>query len=283
MKKIFLAFGALTCTAAGAAIGVLATKEYFYRQCEDEIAEMRKSCRDLVKSNMEQANERFDTLKQSVYDFCDEETAKNILKTIIPFDIMEEGDDEEDNEDEDEDDRDNMKIAYHTIVSQRGYRKPDLSELSNTLNPARAERLAEQEHPEDDDEEEEVPEEAFEESEEELTEKPKENSRAPYLIKYEDMGVDEDGRVYDIDTLMYYSGDDTLCDEDERILATRDYVGDCLDMFTGNVIYVRNEKLGMDFEIVWSDKAYANVVMGYISEGEDEKDNPARKERRRRE
>lgn len=281
MKKLFLALGAVGCAAAGAAIGVLATREYFYRQCEDEISEMRKSCRDLVKSNIEHANERFDTLKQAVYDICDDITANRILETVIPFDITDDGEEDDDEEAEDEDDADNMRTAYHTIASryQRSYEKPSLSELSSTLNPARAER----EHPMDDDEEEDLPDEAFEESEEELTEKPRENPRAPYLIKYEDMGVDQDGRMYDIDTLMYYSGDDTLCDEDERILQARDYVGDCLNEFAGNVIYVRNEKLGMDFEIVWSDKAYANVVMGYIPDGEDEKDNPARKERRRRE
>lgn len=275
MKTIFLALGALTCTAAGAAVGVFATRNYYYERSEEEIASMRESCRELVQSTRHAAYCEVDALKDAIVDLCDEQTAKEILKVAIPFDTVYEF-----NEEESEESKTTMKTAYHTITSQLGYQKPSLSELSNSLIPPKEVELAEREYPKEEEDEEDPPEEAFEED---MMEHPKENPRKPYRIKYEDMGVDENGRMYDIDTLMYYSGDDTLCDEDERILQIPDYVGSCLDDFRGDVIYVRNEKLGMDFEIVWSDKAYANVVMGYIPDGEDEMDNPARKERRRRE
>lgn len=75
----------------------------------------------------------------------------------------------------------------------------------------------------------------------------------PKLIKYEDYGEDH---TLETATLLYYVDNDILTTEDEEeIPDPRMLVGNCLDKFgfrdsDENSIFVRNSRLGFDYEIV---------------------------------
>ena len=75
----------------------------------------------------------------------------------------------------------------------------------------------------------------------------------PKLIKYEDYGEDH---TLETTTLLYYVDNDILTTEDEEeIPDPRMLVGNCLDKFgfrdsDENSIFVRNSRLGFDYEIV---------------------------------
>lgn len=71
---------------------------------------------------------------------------------------------------------------------------------------------------------------------------------------------------YDHQALMYYALDDTLTDEDDCILG-QDIVGvDNLEEFsrTDNpAIFVRNEHLKIEYEIIWEDRGtYQSIILG---------------------
>lgn len=70
---------------------------------------------------------------------------------------------------------------------------------------------------------------------------------------------------YDKSTLTYYTEDDILCDEREDIIVDVDRIvgGDALFSFgvsssDPDIVYVRNDDLGSDFEIVRQYQAYQN-------------------------
>lgn len=92
----------------------------------------------------------------------------------------------------------------------------------------------------------------------------------PYVIH-----VDEQHeRDYSESTFTYYAGDDVLCDERDKVIDGRDeIVGDHnLDKFghgSGDpfIVYVRNDDLSAEFEIVKSEKTYAEEVHG-LSHGD---------------
>lgn len=77
----------------------------------------------------------------------------------------------------------------------------------------------------------------------------------PYIIT-EDRYYNEKENVYDKVTLLYYSGDDTLVDENDEVVPNRsDLIGPALYVFTNdpeealNIVYVRNEAVSCDFNI----------------------------------
>lgn len=85
----------------------------------------------------------------------------------------------------------------------------------------------------------------------------------PYLISEDEYYNDRD---FDKDTLTYYEGDDTLADtRDERVDDVKYTIGDALDSFGDDTyIYVRNPRLGMDFEIQCMEQSYQEAIYGYI-------------------
>ena len=101
-----------------------------------------------------------------------------------------------------------------------------------------------------------------------------------YIIHKDEYGETDNNEV----TLSYYGGDDILCDQDDHIIETPfSLVGDCLSHFghgsnDRNVVYIRNEALDVDLEVVKSDKTYAEEVHGFKHE-----DPPRRKTPRRTE
>lgn len=98
------------------------------------------------------------------------------------------------------------------------------------------------------------------------TQKDRDTSK-PYVISYEEFAEEHD--EFSKTTITYYEGDDTLCDErEEPIPDFAYYVGDdALTRFGDmshdkNVVYVRNENISIDFEVVRDQGLYSRVVLG---------------------
>jgi len=90
---------------------------------------------------------------------------------------------------------------------------------------------------------------------------------SPYIITEEDYA--ETHLEYDKQVLTYYEGDDVLTEEgDGTVDEVNSLVGiDSLTKFgkksgDKNVVYVRNRRLAVDFEIVRKEAAYTQVVLG---------------------
>lgn len=88
---------------------------------------------------------------------------------------------------------------------------------------------------------------------------PGEKSRIPYVIG-PDAYFNELSNVFDKETTTYYAGNDTLVTESEEVLMIPDTIGrESLDHFgeyEEGTLFVRNERLGMDFEVVYSEGSY---------------------------
>lgn len=81
----------------------------------------------------------------------------------------------------------------------------------------------------------------------------------PYVITQNECGDGEN----DVDCLIYYDGDGTLTDEMDQVLNIDDYVGeDALEQFVNGLVYVRNNKYGMDYEVRWENGSFAEMVEG---------------------
>lgn len=100
-----------------------------------------------------------------------------------------------------------------------------------------------------------------------------ENPNSPYVISFEEFQVNEEN--HEQTTLSYFAADDTLADEKEQPIDNTEHtVGD--DNLTrfgagskdNNVVYIRNERLGMDFEVVRSTGSYKKEVLGFDDETE---------------
>lgn len=95
------------------------------------------------------------------------------------------------------------------------------------------------------------------------------NTDEPYLISEGDFG--DSMESYDKLTLYYYDEDDCLTDDQEELihnvesLINKDFL---LSFGIGyddpDVIYVRNEKMGADYEIIRLYKSYRESVLGII-------------------
>jgi len=103
-----------------------------------------------------------------------------------------------------------------------------------------------------------------------------------YVIHKDEFGETDNNEA----TLSYYAGDDVLCDQQDRIVDNQyALVADCLNKFghgshDRNVVYVRNEPLGIDMEVIKSDRTYAEEVHGFKHEDPPRKRVPHRREQR---
>lgn len=95
----------------------------------------------------------------------------------------------------------------------------------------------------------------------------KEISEVPYIITFEQFCEDFDH--HDKCTITYYQGDETLVDEEEEIIAdARGLIGEeTLERFghgsdDPDVVYVRNEKMAIDYEVVRQENNYKDLVYG---------------------
>lgn len=90
----------------------------------------------------------------------------------------------------------------------------------------------------------------------------------PYVISLAEFQENEEG--HEQQTLQYYEEDDVLCDSRDQPIDATDYtVGDDnLVRFghgseDGNVVYIRNERLDTDFEVLRSTGSYQKEVLGH--------------------
>lgn len=91
----------------------------------------------------------------------------------------------------------------------------------------------------------------------------------PFVIHIDEKGEND----YDETTLTYYAGDDVLCSSDDTVIDNPDGIVGVinLDKFghgsnDRNIVYVRNNNLAIDIEVVRSDKTYAEEVHGFKHE-----------------
>jgi len=86
----------------------------------------------------------------------------------------------------------------------------------------------------------------------------------PYVI-HRDEYLGED-KGYSQSTLTYYKGDDILCDEHDVPIYNADSIAGPLEFGRGsgdaNVVYVRNERLEAEYEILLDTGHYAVEVLG---------------------
>lgn len=109
----------------------------------------------------------------------------------------------------------------------------------------------------------------------------------PYVISLAEFRENEEG--HEQQTLQYYQGDDVLCDSRDEPIDAVDYtVGDDNLVRFGhgsednNVVYIRNERLDTDFEVLRSAGHYQKEVLG-LEPKEDLRHSQSRRPRRMRE
>lgn len=91
--------------------------------------------------------------------------------------------------------------------------------------------------------------------------------RAPYVISLGEFN--EEMNHFDKTTIYFYEDDEVLTEENEEVINNvNDIVGrDSLEKFgcmseDPEVVYVRNEKLGIDYEVIRLSRSYAETVLG---------------------
>lgn len=158
-----------------------------------------------------------------------------------------------------------QKIAYHKIVKGEGYEPTD-------------EEIEEAEARQDEKE-------AFVEMVEERQNifDSNRDPEKPYLISQDEFLANEAGYIQS--TLTYYEADKVLADEKDDIIDDKPgTVGrEFADAFGHkkhpNEVYVRNEKIQMDFEITRSERSFAEDVLGETEQGETPRQRIQREQR----
>ena len=92
-----------------------------------------------------------------------------------------------------------------------------------------------------------------------------ERNPTPYIISSDDFA---ETNAYDKLTFVYYEEDDTLADESEEIVRDIDgTIGEALVSFGKNsgdpdIVYVRNERICIDYEVIREKKSYQTTILG---------------------
>ena len=93
----------------------------------------------------------------------------------------------------------------------------------------------------------------------------------PFVITQEEFNDNDTN--FDQKTLTYYDGDDVLTDEQDQPLDEMDRVVGVENMLRfghgsgdPNIVYIRNARLELDFEVVHSDGKFAKEVLGFDDE-----------------
>lgn len=100
-------------------------------------------------------------------------------------------------------------------------------------------------------------------------EKKKRDPRVPYIIHKDEYMEGEPG--HEQDTLTYFEKDDVLCDAQDQVIEDQDQMvglGNLSHFGHGSgdkhVLYIRNEELTLDIELIHSDGSYAEEVHGFL-------------------
>lgn len=97
------------------------------------------------------------------------------------------------------------------------------------------------------------------------------NPGEPYVVHRNEHEEGPEGpEEYEKFTLTYFEGDDVLCKEDDSIIEDQDGVVGLVNLSRfghgsddPNIVYIRNDKLKVDLEVVHSDGKYASEVAGF--------------------
>ncbi len=96
----------------------------------------------------------------------------------------------------------------------------------------------------------------------------------PYVVTEDEFG--ENTYNHDQTAFTYYEGDDILTDQRDQVVSdVEETVGeDNLTKFglgnrNSNLVYVRNERLGLDFEINRIEGSYSEISQGFIRHSQD--------------
>lgn len=88
---------------------------------------------------------------------------------------------------------------------------------------------------------------------------PGERVETPYIIGPDEYHEEGSG-VFDKETITYYAGNDVLVTDTDEVLEINDTIGreslEHIGEYESDTVYVRNERLGMEFEVVCVDGAY---------------------------
>jgi len=161
---------------------------------------------------------------------------------------------------------------YHKIVTNYGNKPLSPVGADWSMNEAHAEYCADRMRPTEEEDTEEDNETDEEDNEDPSMETPpsctRDSIEFPYTIPTQSF-VDEFPEFAKI-TLTYYDEDDTLADENENPIDNiAQVIGDeALTQFGSNpddenVIYVRNEVLSIDYEVIRSNLSYKRDVLGF--------------------
>jgi hypothetical protein len=104
----------------------------------------------------------------------------------------------------------------------------------------------------------------------------------PFVLTQEEFN--ENDTSYDQKTLTYYDGDGVLADEQDQPIDDADRVVGNENMLRfghgsgdPNIVYIRNNRLELDFEVVHSDGKFAKEVLGYDDELKHSNKRPVRR------
>ncbi len=82
----------------------------------------------------------------------------------------------------------------------------------------------------------------------------------PYVISQDECGDSNN----DVECLIYYDGDGTLANEMEEALNISDYIGEeNLDKFVDGLLYIRNNRFGMDYEVRWDLGSFSRDILQF--------------------
>lgn len=95
------------------------------------------------------------------------------------------------------------------------------------------------------------------------------SSERPFIITNQEFFEDDDEEDYGKITITYWEADDTLADEREQLIPNiAEVVGHNNLKHFGkgsddpNIVYVRNDKIKVDYEVVKDPRSYSTVVLG---------------------
>lgn len=90
-------------------------------------------------------------------------------------------------------------------------------------------------------------------------------SKAAYIISMEDY---KEVNSYEKKSLNYYTEDEVLTDDEDNVIEDIDgtignYAISCLETYDDEVIYIRNEKISVDYEVVKVHESFSEYVDNY--------------------
>lgn len=106
--------------------------------------------------------------------------------------------------------------------------------------------------------------------EEDVSEQPEQdqNPDLPHVISQEEYYNSEKDGVYEFSSLTYYEADDTLVDEQDKMIdSISDLIGDGLEHFGDqsndkDMVYIRNDMYGSMYEVFRNHGYYQEIVLG---------------------